>query len=170
MSYEYTDGKYQNIWFERGGEKVDTFSIDFDEYSGKKDIGLSICGTPLDASVEVKITYSAEDKIEYRDDGKFYVLGTGDVIITATAQTYTGKTITASCTVHITRKISSIRFPGAEENSVSVTEPTFDIWTVMEVQPSGGNDGYTETLCFTLSDAAIASVSADGRVQFNKEV
>ncbi len=169
VSYEYTDGKYQNIWFERGGEKVDTFSIDFDEYSGKKDIGLSICGTPLDASVEVKITYSAEDKIEYRDDGKFYVLGTGDVIITATAQTYTGKTITASCTVHITRKISSIRFPGAEENSVSVTEPTFDIWTVMEVQPSGGNDGYTETLCFTLSDAAIASVSAYGRVQFNKE-
>lgn len=168
VHYEYTGGMYQSIWFERNGERVDSFEVDYDEYFNIRDLGLAVCGTPLDASAQVEVAWSGEDKIECRG-GKYYVIGTGETVLTASARTYTGQTLQATCTVRISRNVSSVSFPGAEGGVLSVTKDTVDIYSIMQVSPSGENDGYTEALRFRSSDPAVASVGEDGRIRFLQE-
>ena len=170
VKYLYTAGKYRNVWFERGGERIDSLAVDFDEYSGK-DLGLSLCGSPsdvTDVSAAVDVAFSDPDKMEYRD-GKFYATGTGTVFVTVTVHEYTGGTSQVRLNVNIARKVSSVAFPGADGNSVTVTQPNFDVFGVMDVQPSGANVGYTEALRFTSSEPSVAEVDGSGRVVFRKE-
>lgn len=144
------------------------YEFDYDEYS-EKSLPIKLVALPTGVQKAANITFSAEGYLNF--DGNDFTVEKPtpfEIEVTATAETYDGKTIKASCFVTVFRDVFTVEtdFSKVETsgNKVIVKDKTFDLSEVLTVTP----DNHTASVKYESDNDEIASVGANGLVTFAK--